>query len=76
MVGVSHARNLWVLDFMADEIREAILEGAGIELIPLATGGWYARIGVLNTTVAGRTAGEVLLNLADIVSTPPGVGVQ
>lgn len=58
------------------EIREAILEGAGIELIPQDNGGWHARVGLLDVVVAGRTAGEVLLRLADIVSTPAGVCVQ
>jgi hypothetical protein len=60
---------------MESEIREAILEGAGIELVPQQDG-WIARIGMLDLEVCGRTAAEVLLNLADIVSAPATVGVQ
>jgi hypothetical protein len=52
------------------EIREAILEGAGIELIPKDEGGWYARIGLLRQAVPGRTAADVLMQLADIVVGP------
>lgn len=49
------------------DIREAILEGAGIELIPHDAGGWYARIEGVGAIVHGRTPGEVMLKLADIV---------
>lgn len=54
-------------DEQLSEIREAILEGAGIELIPKDSGGWYARIGLLRQAVCGDTAAAVLLRLSDIV---------
>jgi len=58
-----------------NDIREAILESAGIELIPQHDG-WVARIGMLDEEVHGRTAAEVLLLLADIVMGPETSGVQ
>lgn len=58
------------------EIREAFLEGAGIELIEDPAYGYYLRVGVLPVVVKGRTPGECLLNLADIVTTPVGAVEQ
>lgn len=52
------------------EIREAVLEGAGVELIPDNPSGYYLRIGVLFDTIDGRTAAECFLKLADILSAP------
>lgn len=54
-----------------EEIREALLEGMAVELIPEPNGsGWYARIGLLTWTVEGVSAADVLMKLADILTTP------
>ncbi len=51
------------------EVREAILEGMAVELIPEPDGrGWYARVGTLSWTVDGLTAAHVMLKIADILS--------
>lgn len=53
------------------EIREALLEGQALELIPEPDGtGWYCRIGLLPWTVEGRSSAEVMLRVAEILSTP------
>lgn len=58
------------------EVREALLEGMAVELIPEPAGtGWYARIGTLSWTVEGDSAAHVFLKLADLLSAPPVVGM-
>lgn len=53
---------------ITNDIREAILEGAGVELYPdETTNGWYARVGMTLHRIDGRTAAEVFLKLADIL---------
>jgi hypothetical protein len=58
------------------EIREALLEGMAVELIPMDEGGWYGRIGILRHCVYGNTAAEVFLRLADILVGPDEPAVQ
>lgn len=51
------------------EIKEAILEGKAIELIPSHEGlAWYAKIGMLDHEVHGTSAADVLLTLSRIVA--------
>jgi len=53
------------------EVCEALLEGMAVELIPEPTGdGWYCRVGMLPWSIQGRTAAEVMLKLADLLSKP------
>lgn len=61
---------------MSHEIREAIYEGAGIELYPdvNAGTGYYARVGTLDTRIGGKTAAHVFLLLADIMLGGDGDG--
>ena len=56
-------------------VREEVLEGAGVELIP-DTHGYYLRIGISDVTIPGRTAAECFLKLAELLSMPAGVKVQ
>jgi hypothetical protein len=58
------------------DLKEAITEGAGLELIPHEDGGWYLRIGILNDTISGRTRAEVFLKVAQIFLEPEVPGEQ
>lgn len=58
-------------------LREALLEGARIELIPCIDFGWYGWIEAVDETIEGRTAAEVFLKIADLLSLHvDGVAVQ
>lgn len=53
------------------EVKEAILEGMAVELIPEPDGtGYYLRVGTLEWTVEGLSAAECFLKVADILSAP------
>lgn len=61
------------------DVREAILEGCAVTLMCEPDGsGWYARIEGCPWSIQGRSAGEVYLNLADLLSAPinEGTGLQ
>lgn len=56
------------------EIRECVMEGMAVELIPDPEGGYYLRIGILNQTISGVSAAACFLALADILSAPMDEG--
>lgn len=53
---------------MSATLREAILAGQALELIPDdAKGGWYLRVGIESEVIRGRTAAECFLYAVELM---------